>query len=315
MPDELKELQDSLNATPADSADATFDEISRVFDLGDLAPSTPVEEAAPVGNQSGEGAVTETQAAPEPTASPAPTPTPAAGQATEEQPAASPTPPAAVNTEVALENASLKAQLAALQQQVQGLTAGKEPDAKPAAAGEETQVQPYTVQLPADVTNQLFGEDPAQAVMAMNVIVGSILTKAHQVAVAEAAKVREYVDNAAIRPQAETEAAREREQLRTDYFKAFPAHNNPLYEAVIAQQAAELTAEFPSLGWNDDMRNALGARVSKVLASMGVNPTTVGDPTPAAAKPNPAPAAFLSPGTRSPGTGLVNDDPASLVGL
>ena len=297
------------------SGEDYFAEIASVFDL-DSGTAAKVAGTEPsVGTLGGEGAGGQTPA-PEPAA---PAAQPTDGQAPAAQPTADPaaagTPPAAAAPaaqpvepdKAALELADLKAKLARLEAAAQpAAEPAKTPDGKAAPEGEG--IQPYAVQLPQVVLDQLLGEDPAQSANAMNVIISSVLTHAHTIAAKLVSELRAEIQQNVVAPQQQSEVEKQNAAMREDYYKHFPTHNQPQFAAIIAQQAAELSAEFPNLAWGDDMRNALGARVTRTLTAMGVK--LDGAPAPAGQTPSTetaTPAAFLPTGTRPASTENAGD--------
>jgi len=150
----------------------------------------------------------------------------------------------------------------------------------------------------------IMGEDPQEATRAINGLVSTIATGLNYRFEARLAQVIAaieprlgYIEQA---PQ-EQAAAEEAQRLRDDYFAVFPAHNKPIFQSLLASEAAQLQAEVPGVGWDENFRNALGARMTAKLTEAGFNlglapPATNGS---GRAAPAPAaPAAFLPTGAR-----------------
>jgi hypothetical protein len=203
------------------------------------------------------------------------------------------------DAKAALELAELKARLAKLE------------PAAPPSADTVGQVAPteeetlnaikYEVQLPDAVLDGLFGESPEQAKQTMNALISSIITQSHRTAAKLVMESQTLLQAQIQAPIAEAENRKAEETSRQEYFKAFPAHENPAYQLLLGQQAAALAAEFPTLSWGKEMREALGMRVNAALIASGVTPVS-GAALATASQPSaaPAPAPFSPAGRRAP---------------
>lgn len=277
------------------------------FDLPSEANQEPAPAAAPsepsVGTEGGAAVETPVPAA-APTSPPAePAPSAAPVQAPAPQPAVESAPA----IDPALEIASLKAQLELASKPATPPAQPEQPQAPTPPA-----ITPVQVQLPQPLIDSIFGEDPAVAAQGLNAMVSGIMTALN-------AKVEQSIQQALAtvndrfqqQTQAVEQSAAEKtaEELRADYFKTFPAHNNPVLHSIVASEAQQLAASLPGLPWDDKFRDALGARVNQKLQQAGW--TGVTGPTTPPTTPPSAPAAMVPTGVRP---GLVPaDDQMALV--
>lgn len=287
----------------------------------------PAPAAAPVATSEAGGEAGSAPAT-SPAASPAGTTpaTPAAAQPAPETPpgstpavaspapaAAAPTPPA----EQALKEASLTAQVSALQEELNRLRGASpqpgQPPAQPGAAPESGQpsAQPaplerFNLTLPQELTAAIFSDDEATAHAGISRLINDFGTIVYHTA---AAQTRAYVDQqigqlVSLAEQGQTEQVHNqaREQGQAQYFEAFPDHKNPLIEPILRVQAQAMAAEFPALPWGPDYINALGARVNGYIASLTGQPAPSAEPAPQPApgsQPPARPAAMIPVGSRT----------------
>lgn len=239
----------------------------------------------------------------------------------------------------AVELASLRARLAAAETEVQQMRLGVAPPAAPTGQPEQPgpvgpgglQVEPIPVQLPPEIVGAILGEDQNAAVAALNHTVSLIATGLnHRFRVGLEGLRNEVAAHLGER-MVEEDNQRLSEQAaahRADYFSAFPSHNKPIFQSIIAQEASLLAAQHPGVPWDINFRNALGQRVNAVLAENGWTGLNGGAPNgggPALGDPQPLvatesrreqlerqarqqqqPAAFLPSGARP-----APDDPNS----
>ena len=203
---------------------------------------------------------------------------------------------------------SLRNQVQEMTARLSELTAPQAPGQggqQPSAGGQPQgpQVQPIAVQLPPQLLEEIYHEDPARASRGLNTLVSTIANGLNIRFENRLAQVQN-ANGEHIRGQQqqteETVAAEQAQVHRAAYFERFPVHNKPVYQPILAQEAAALVAANPGAVWDDAFMAALGTRVNNKLVEMGVqlapgNPTAT--QTPAAAAP-PAPAAFLPSGSR-----------------
>lgn len=172
-------------------------------------------------------------------------------------------------------------ELAALRSQVEALTAaikGAQPQPSHEAANKDKdtpaqpQVVPIPVQLPQQLLQDIFGEDPAKAFEGMNALVSNLATGLNHRFTMMLRESESRMDQRfAGQEQASTQRANERTaaEHRANYFKAFPDHNKPVIHPLVAQAAAELAAADPNRAWDEDFQNSVGARVNEMLMEIG----------------------------------------------
>lgn len=261
------------------------------------------------------------QPAPQPAAAPTgeptpplpgltPSPAPAAAQ-----PGAAPAAPAAMSPEMEL--VSLRAQVQMLQQQLaqpapQGQQPGQQPQApSPAAAGQGTGGQEeaprYNLDIPDQVTQAIFNEDPAVAKAGMVHLVNSLATIIHTRAREEFRNEFQQFRTGLQTESVQREQVAEAERLKESYFTTFPAHRDPVVQTIVAAENYALSQEYPGHPFDERYMAALGARVNQKLqgvAGLGGAPApAIVPPAPAAAAAAPVPArpAPMLPSARTAG--------------
>lgn len=259
--------------------------------------------SAPVSTSPGEGA--------------APAQTATQGEGTSSPPSAQPSTPApgapqpAVAPGAVDENAlklqSLETTVAALQAELARARAqppqqgAPQQSAQPAPGGQGAEqaadLPRYALHLPQPVAEAIFGEDttPERQMAGITHMMNSLATIVHHNVRQEMRQSFGALFGAARQQEYETAQASAMTTARQDYFQAFPQHNDARILPIIQAEAAGLTAQFPGVGWNDQMRNALGARVEAALAQLrgGVQPQANGGSPPA------APATMIPAGPRA----------------
>lgn len=293
-------------------------EVAEVFGIGEVLgaddapaaddPPAPAEPEAPAAEAKpgGEGEVPPSPPEPAPAPPPAeakPSAPPAPSAAPKDGAAPTPPAPPVAPSADALRMQSLEAQVEALQTQL--AAASKKPEGSepaPTDGSDKKAEKPlYSLGIPKQLSEAIFGEDPAKAEGAMHLLVNALATTIHT-RVLEAVKAEfQKLADARQSAEAETDAEAQVRAAREDYFKAFPEHNDPLIHPLLNKLAGQMAAEFPGLRWSEDYRNALGARVKGALAKLGVKPAeTPAEPAPPAAPPTPPrrPASFLPTGPR-----------------
>lgn len=281
----------------------TVETIPATAPAGTNEPSVGTEGAA------GEGASAEP--VPTPAASP---PAAQPGSATPAQPEVSqplgqPT-PAPQTPPATPEPDPRDLQIQSLQAQVQQLldkaNAAPQPGTGQPGAGQQQpaqpQIEPINVQLPPQITDDLFGDDPTKAAAALNATMSALATglvarMEQRVQKAEQgflAKMQEGTQETAAATAEQTAA-----EQRADYYKQFPHHNKPVFAAIIATEASKLAAEHPGIPWTEQFRDALGTRVNKALQEAGITIPSPGSPTATQSPAAPtAPAAMIPTGVR-----------------
>ena len=307
------------NPPSAENSSPLDDDILATLSLNDTGssnePTPPASVPSGEGGEVGSAPATppntppeeQPNAPPEPPA-PAPTegkpPAPAAPAPSEPQPAAPNADP-----EAGLREASLAAQVDALQREIANLRASPQPSGEqppaPAApgSGETPAEKPfvYNLSIPEPTQKALLSDDPAQNIAAIQAISNTLGTIVHNNVIhqvrAEVRGMLASLQQLASQGEAATTEEQAREQAKDAYYKAFPTHKNDLIEPIIRQQAVALSAEHPGLPFNDQYINALGARVNAALEKLGAKPQ---EPAPnPAPTPTPRPAAHLPSGPRA----------------
>jgi hypothetical protein len=159
-----------------------------------------------------------------------------------------------------------------------------QPPAQPSGGPAIEQVH---LTVPDALYDAVFAEDPAMSKRGLNVLVSSIATAAVNNVLQ---KVVPIVDQRLAGYDQSTRAATTAQSQEEDYYKAFPAHRNPLFRTAIEAEMQKMAQEMPAAPWNDDFRNALGTRVNRTLQLLGIPVGMVpgaeqqqGQPAPAAA--------------------------------
>lgn len=305
------------------------DEISAIFGLGEEAGPVP---NSPKGGSDGGASPSEAASAAEggegqaqqPATPPVQQPTPGQqgepSQAPAQQPAAAPAAPPAAPADGQAQAPTPDPTVQALQAQVQALTAhlaqlqsqasqpqGAGTPAPQAGPGAQPQEDPlltqnpladYRLAIPDDVANAVFNEDPQIARQGMTHLVNSLARMVHDRVIRHADQV---VQQRIVSYGTQTQMSQQQEQMRQQYYAAFPQHNDPGIQFIVAQEAQQMWAANPTLQWDTNAMNALGARVN---ARLGVQPAAVQQPQgqqPLAAaqgQPAPRPAAQMGSSTR-----------------
>lgn len=314
--------------TPAAGAEVEDDTASLVADVfgldlgGDAGEAaTPNEpsvgtEGAGAGEASADPAPASPQTPPADggTGSAAPAQPAAPETGTQGQPAQ--TPPAAQPSDPqSLELQSVKSQLATALQAIDELRNAAGTQQQPNAAGQPGQPaqggqQPtppapkvIPVQLPDQLVQAILGEgfEPQQK-QGLDALVTHLATGLNYRFEQQLAALRTDMEgrlNGQQQQQQQQTEEQASKQAREDYFKHFPDHNKPVLLPIIQQEAVQLAAELPGVPFNEQFRNALGARVNAALQAAGfqVQPGSPAAPAPAAT-PAPRPAAMMPSGTR-----------------
>lgn len=241
---------------------------------------------------------------------------PSAPPAQQPAEAGQPPAPAAVPPQVApVDAAALRLQ--SLEAQVQGLQAelararanppatGEQQPGREGAGGGSGQADDlprYNLNLPQQVAAALTSGDDQQTLAGITHMMNSLATIVHHNVRLEMRSVIGSLMQSAREQDTQTQTASAMEQAREDYYKAFPQHKDPALLPIIQSEVTAMAAEFPGLGWSDQYRNALGARVEARLAVFrGQALVTNGGGQPPA-----APAASIPGGARpnaAPGSG------------
>lgn len=306
----------SMAQQPIQADTALEVEVGEVFGWGDSTPASEPPAPAPAASAEGGEAVGSAPAAsPQPAAEPTPQqsaqPEPATG---EQQPAApqptpepAPTPPVA--DERALREASLAAQVDALQRQLEEMranSAGQQPgqaaqtaspNVQPSSDESGVPIRRYNLSLPQQVVDALSSDDPQQTVAAITTIVNDLGTIIHNAAVAEMRAEMQKAIGAVQSSTAESTQEAEVARMQEQYYKTFAAHKNPLVLPLLQAEASKMALEFPGAAWDDNYIATLGARVNASIAALSGG-TAQPQAAPQPATPAPRPAAMLPSGAR-----------------
>jgi hypothetical protein len=299
------------------------DDIASIFGLGEEAGPTPnSSESQPEGGASPSGATPAAEGGGE-QAQPAtpPTPQPTPGQQGDQsqapaQPQAPAAPPAApVQPSAPAPDqtvAALTAQVNALiahtaQLQAQLAQGGAQPQA--GTSDQQGQPQPpadpymdYRIAIPDDVANAVFNEDPNIARSGMAHLINSMGRIIHERVVKSMTDI--HLPQQLQRFESNLTLTQQQQQMRNDYFKDFPQHNDPATRLIVAQEAETMWRTNPTMDWDANSRAALGQRVNARLGA-GVAAAPVVQPMQQqpTAQPAPRPAAQMGASTRPAPTG------------
>lgn len=120
----------------------------------------------------------------------------------------------------------------------------------------------YRLALPQDVVNAVFSDDPNVGAQGLTHIVNSIGRIVHERVIRH---VDELMGQRLQDYGQQQQLTQQQENMRNEYFKDFPAHNNPGTRLIVAQEAQRMWTENPLLQWDDKARAALGTRVNTIL--------------------------------------------------
>lgn len=210
-------------------------------------------------------------------------------------PAAAPPPVAPVDAEK-LRLQSLEAQVEALQAELGRARANPpaQPGATPAGGGtaQPDDLPRYALSLPPQVLAALTSDDEQQFSAGVTTMLNSLATIVHHNVRLEMRQAFAGLMNSAREQDSQTQTATAVQSAREDYYKAFPAHKDPLILPLIQAESQAMSAQFPNLAWSDDFRNALGQRVEARLAQLrgqgngGQPPAAPAASIPAGPRPN-----------------------------
>lgn len=186
-------------------------------------------------------------------------------------------------------------ELASLRAQVEQLTRGQQPPtqgAPPAGQQPQSQGQPGAMpaypelQVPADYLQALQGEDQRLGQYALSNLLQQSAGIVHQKIIAE---VRQMFDNELQTFRASLQSDQQTQSAIDDYYSHFPQHKAA--GAIVAQEVQAMQSQFPGAPYNENYRNALGARVNQALAALTGASAGNGAPAPPAPSTPPTPPA------------------------
>jgi len=222
--------------------------------------------------------------------------------------------PAPAETRLTPEERLQLASLRGLQEQNQQLLEALRGQQQPQPAGQQPQpsggvpIEQVHLTVPDALYGAVFAEDERVSKQGMNVLVSSIATAAvnhvlQRVSPIVQAHLQHYDQSTR---QSSTAQGQEE-----DYYKAFPAHRNPLFRTAIEAEMQKMATEMPNAPWNEDFRNALGTRVNRTLQLLGINVGMVpGDKPNGGSPPAPAATGF---GAQPAGNGGSPPAPAQML--
>lgn len=289
--DEISPFPDDKNV-PDQSQD-----IADIFGLGEEAGPAPQQSSnspegatgggasPPAGASAAEGGQGQAQPA-----TPA-TPTPQSGQqgtspqAPAQQPQqATPAAPSAAPVSGTAPAPTQDPTVQALQAQVQALTAhiAQLTQGGQQGAGQQTpqsgqgEQQPqqhplmdYRLAMPDDVANAVFNEDPGVARQGLQHVINAVGREIHGRVIRH---VDELIGQRLQSYGQQSTVQQQQERMRQEYFAAFPQHNDPATQLIVAQEAQVLWGANPALAWDENSKNALGARVNARLGLAAQQP-------------------------------------------
>lgn len=239
------------------------------------------------------------------------------GTQTPQQPGSAAQQPAAAPSEEALRLASLEATNQALAAEIARLRASppqsasapqQQGQSQGGSSAEQIELPKYALQLPQPVAEAIFGEEttPEKQMAGITHMMNSLATIVH-------ARMRQEVKESfaallgtARQVEQDSRTVSTMEAMRQDYFTHFQSHRDPLVLPLVQAEAAALTAQFPGVSWNEQMRNALGQRVEARLAVLRGGGGQQPPAQPATMIPN-GPREGAAPGTELTGGDLIMD--------
>ena len=267
------------------------EEISNLLNFD---PFAPPDGAAPDAG-SADGAATEqpkpegkATAADKETSAPVPD---ASGAAPKEKPLvadpATQTQPADYGKQLA----EAMAQLAKVQEQNAAMMAelAKVRNAPQEAAGAAPEAPAYAVEIPDQLANAIFSEDPAQARQGLNYMVNSIMNKLHADFSAalqqqSAAIVQQVSRDVPQRIYQEQSAAQQAKTIHDDFYGTYPEFNKPelkpLVQTVTLEKAKARLAAGLSTDWSKEFRDDI-AQTLRLIFAAGAPPAPAPAPRPA----------------------------------
>lgn len=164
----------------------------------------------------------------------------------------------------------------------------------------------YRLAMPDDVAAAIFNEDPNVARQGLTHVINAVGREVHTRVLRQ---VDELVNQRLQSYGQQTTAQQAQERMRQEYFQAFPQHNDPATQMIVAQEAQVMWGANPTLTWDENAKLALGARVN---ARLGIQtqqqpqPQVPLQPQPQG-QPVPRPAAQLGASPRPQGNPADND--------
>lgn len=120
----------------------------------------------------------------------------------------------------------------------------------------------YQLAMPDDVAAAVFNEDPGVARQGLTHVINAVAREVH---LRTMRHVDELVGQRLQSYGQQTTEAQHQEQMRQQYFAAYPQHNDPATRLIVAQEAQVMWGANPTQGWDQNAINALGQRVNARL--------------------------------------------------
>lgn len=280
-------------ASPSDGASAAEG------GQGQAQPATPATPSPQSGQQG-----TSPQA---PAQQPAPAPAPAAPPAA---PASGTAPAPSQDPTVQALTAQVQALTAHIAQLTQGGPQGVGQQAPQQGQGEQQPQQhplmDYRLAMPDDVASAVFNEDPGVARQGLTHVINAVGKEIHSRVIRH---VDELIGQKLQSYGQQTSTQQQQERMRQEYFTSFPQHNDPATQLIVAQEAQVMWGANPALAWDENAKNALGARVNARLGVAAQQPQQ--QPAPqqgqSQGQPVPVPAAQLGASPRPAANPQDND--------
>jgi hypothetical protein len=211
---------------------------------------------------------------------------------------------------------ALVAQNAELLRQLQSPQGAGQPTPQP-PSGTEPQSDPlltqhplmdYRLGMPDDLAAAVLNDDPAIARQGLTHLINATAREIHTRAIRH---VDELVNQRLANFGTQSQLSQQQEQMRQQYFTAYPQHGDPGIRLIVAQEAQAMWAQNPNLQFDQNAINALGARVNTRLGWTGQQPAGAqpqsGQQPAAQGQPAPRPAAQMGASNRPAADPQDND--------
>lgn len=173
-------------------------------------------------------------------------------------------------------------------------------DPKPAAAP-TSDLPEYNFNITPELMTLIGSEDQNEARNGMGLLIQGVAQGIHKT-VMEAAmsQMTSVVETMMTSQQSQRDFTAEQKRMTDDYFSTFPAHKP--YAALVQQVSKQLIVETGATVYDDNLRNAVGAKINSMI---GAQPVVPADP----AKSTP-PKTVAGGGARSATTpvGTISDE-------
>lgn len=199
--------------------------------------------------------------------------------------------------------------VAQLQRQLDEARAGQvqeQAPQAPAPAPSGYQRPSYSYKMPDDLVEHLSSEDSRTRATALSFLVSQIGQAVHSEVMKE---VLHEINNASARMRVEMESQATANDIRRDFYGAFPQLNKPEYHPIVAMVSQQVMREMNANEWNQHIRNAVGQRV---LAMLRMNAQGEARPKQAVKASTSAPPPFVGGRTR-PAAGAIPNPQLGMI--